>query len=47
MLGISLRQGPHQVAQKVSTTHCPAKSEREVSPPSRFGRVKSAAALAG
>src|SRR5688572_808652 len=45
--GISCRQGPHQVAQKLIMTTWPLSSLRRTSPPSRAGSAKSGAGGAG
>src|SRR5579862_5347998 len=44
--GISILQGPHQVAQKLRRTALPRKSERRVILPSRDSREKSGAGVA-
>ena len=41
--GISLMQGPHQVAQKSTTTTLPSRAARLSRPPLRSGRSKAGA----
>src|SRR3990172_1238810 len=43
MAGISARQGGHQVAQKLTSTTLPRRSDREICPPPNKSSVKSGA----
>src|SRR5579885_2586892 len=43
--GVSILQGPHQVAQKFSNTALPRRSESFMFPPSSFSSVKSGAGV--
>src|SRR5215469_14490626 len=43
--GVSILQGPHQVAQKFSSTALPRSSESFMLPPSSLSRVKSGAGV--